>query len=132
MFFMRQLLLIILVAFSTVAIAQPSVEKAREEFTSIKMLPATPVKDQARTGTCWCFSTTSLLESQCMRNNKQELNLSEMFTVRNIYIEKAKNFVLRQCKAQFGQGGLGHDVIRAVSLYGTVPDSVYSGLKPGQ
>jgi bleomycin hydrolase len=129
---MRKLFLIVLAGISSFAFAQPAADNPKEEFTSIKILAATAVKNQANTGTCWCFSTTSLLESQCMKNNKQELDLSEMFTVRNIYIEKAKNYVLRQGKAQFGQGGLGHDVIRSISLYGEVPDSIYSGLKPGQ
>lgn len=130
---MRKLFLVVFVSTGCFAFAQPSPENLKkEEFTSIKLLPATPVKNQANTGTCWCFSMTSLLESQCIKNNKQELDLSEMFTVRNIYIEKAKNFILRQGKAQFGQGGLGHDVITSVSLYGAVPDSIYSGLKPGK
>ncbi|HMD01113.1 MAG TPA: C1 family peptidase, partial [Ferruginibacter sp.] len=43
-----------------------------------------------------------------------------------------KNYILRQGHAQFGEGGLGHDLIRAISLYGAVPESVYSGLKPDQ
>ncbi len=129
---MRKLFLITLVLISSFVFAQPSAENSREEFTAIKLLPATSVKNQANTGTCWCFSTTSLVESQCIKNIKQELDLSEMFTVRNIYIEKARNYILRQGKTQFGQGGLGHDAIRAISLYGAVPDSIYSGLKPGQ
>lgn len=129
---MRKLFLIVLVSITSFAFAQPSADNPKEEFTAVKILPATPVKNQAMTGTCWCFSTTSLVESQCMKNVKQELDLSEMFTVRNIYIEKARNYILRQGKTQFGQGGLGHDAIRAISLYGAVPDSVYSGLKPGE
>ncbi|MDP4261915.1 MAG: C1 family peptidase [Bacteroidota bacterium] len=129
---MRKLFLVILSGISSFVFAQPSAPNVKEDFTAIKILPATPVKNQAMTGTCWCFSTTSLVESQCMKNTKEEVDLSEMFTVRNIYIEKARNYILRQGKAQFGEGGLGHDLIRAISLYGAVPDSVYSGLKPGQ
>jgi len=129
---MRKLFFIVLLGFSLIASSQPAADISNEQFTSIKVLPATPVKNQAMTGTCWCFSTTSLVESECMKNVKQELDLSEMYTVRNIYIEKAKNYVLRQGKAQFGEGGLGHDLIRSIGLYGAVPDSVYSGLKPGQ
>src|ERR1051325_6703056 len=98
------------------------------QFFSVKTLKATPVKDQAMTGTCWCFATTSLLESEEIRKNKTEVDLSEMFTVRNIYIEKAKNYVLRGGKAQFGEGGLGHDEIRAAALYGAVPETEYTGL----
>ncbi len=129
---MRKLFVIIVLAISVLSSAQPPVDNFREEFTSVKLLPATPVKNQAMTGTCWCFSTTSLVESECMKNVKGELDLSEMYTVRNIYIEKARNYVLRQGKAQFGEGGLGHDMIRATAIYGAVPDSVYTGLKPGQ
>jgi bleomycin hydrolase len=55
-----------------------------------------------------------------------------MFTVRNIYVEKAKNYILRQGHAQFGEGGLSHDMIRAVGTYGAIPLSVYSGLVNGQ
>ena len=95
------------------------------------MLAATPVKNQAMTGTCWCFSTTSLVESQCLKNKLGEMDLSEMFVVRNIYIEKAKNYILRQGHAQFSEGGLGHDMIRATALYGALPETDYSGLLPG-
>ncbi len=101
-------------------------------FQIEKTIPATPVKNQAMTGTCWCFSTTSLVESQCLKNNLGEFDISEMYEVRNIYMEKAHNYVLRQGHAQFGEGGLGHDLIRAIATYGAMPESVYSGLKPGQ
>jgi bleomycin hydrolase len=104
----------------------------KPEFFDIKTVKATPVKNQAMTGTCWCFSTTSLLESEEIRKDKQEIDLSEMFTVRNIYIEKAKNYILRQGHTQFGEGGLSHDMIRAVETYGAIPEIVYSGLVNGQ
>jgi bleomycin hydrolase len=102
------------------------------QFFDIKTLKATPVKNQSMTGTCWCFATTSLVESEGIRKDKKEFELSEMFTVRNIYIEKAKNYILRGGKAQFGEGGLGHDEIRAVGMYGAIPLSEYSGLVNGQ
>ena len=101
-------------------------------FTIIRNNDATSVKNQAMTGTCWCFSTTSLVESQCIKGNLGTFDLSEMFTVRNIYLEKARNYILRQGHAQFGEGGLGHDMIRAIANYGAVPETVYSGLKPDQ
>lgn len=97
-----------------------------------KQLPATAVKNQGVTGTCWSFSTTAMLESECLRKNGGELDLSEMFTVRNIYLEKAENYVRRQGKAQFDEGGLGHDVLHAIRTYGAMPEAAYSGLKPGQ
>lgn len=101
-------------------------------FTIEKNNAATAVKNQANTGTCWSFSTTALLESQLMKNNNGIFDLSEMFTVRNMYLEKAKNYMLRQGHTQFSEGGLGHDVIRSVARYGAMPESVYTGLLPGQ
>lgn len=101
-------------------------------MTAVKINPATSIKNQARTGTCWSFSTTSLVESENMRKSVGDFNISEMYTVREMYIEKAKNYLLRQGKAQFGQGGLGHDVIRAIAKYGAVPESAYTGLVNGE
>jgi len=102
------------------------------QFFNVKTLKATPVKNQSMTGTCWCFATTSLVESEEIRKDKQEIDLSEMYTVRNIYIDKAKNYVLRGGKAQFGEGGLGHDEIRAAATYGAIPLTEYSGLINGE
>jgi bleomycin hydrolase len=93
---------------------------------------ATTVKNQQSTGTCWAFSTTALLESQLLKSNTGNFDLSEMYTVRNIYLEKAKNYILRQGNTQFGEGGLGHDVIRSISKYGAMPESIYSGHRPGE
>ena len=112
--------------------AQEAVTLSRPEFLDIKTVKATSVKNQAMTGTCWCFSTTSLVESDEIRKDKQEIDLSEMYTVRNIYIEKAKNYILRQGHAQFGEGGLGHDMIRSTANYGAIPLSAYTGLVNGQ
>lgn len=105
---------------------------AEKGFIIEKNNAATAVKNQANTGTCWSFSTTALLESQLLKSSGINYDLSEMFTVRNIYIEKAKNYILRQGHTQFGEGGLGHDLIRAIAKYGAMPESVYSGLKSGE
>jgi bleomycin hydrolase len=131
---MQKALLMGCLALSMVtAIAQPSTQSMMDNgFTVVKSVPATPVKNQAMTGTCWCFSATSLVESQCLKNNLGEMDISEMFIVRNIYIEKAKNYVLRQGRAQFSEGGLGHDLVRGIATYGAIPESVYSGLKQGR
>lgn len=101
-------------------------------LVTLKKSVYTPVKNQAATGTCWSFSTVSLIESQSMKAGLGEFDLSEMYIARNIYIEKARNYILRQGAAQFGEGGLGHDVIRAMDRYGAMPESVYSGLPLGK
>jgi bleomycin hydrolase len=117
---------------ATILFAQTSALLKGPQFFDVKILKATPVKNQAMTGTCWCFATTSLVESEEIRKDKNQVDLSEMFTVRNMYIEKAKNYILRGGKAQFGEGGLGHDEIHAVANYGAVPLTEYTGLLNGQ
>jgi bleomycin hydrolase len=113
-------------------VAQKDDDNGSKYFISQKVVAATPVKDQANTGTCWSFSTTSLFESQCIKLGIGEIDLSEMFTVRNIYLEKAKNYLMRQGLAQFGEGGLGHDPVRAIASYGAMPEAAYTGLQKGQ
>lgn len=98
-------------------------------FKVEKSCEATAVKNQGRTGTCWSFSTTSFLESELLRQGKQSTDLSEMFTVRNIYLEKAENYVRRHGTVNFSQGSLAHDVYRSYKKYGAMPESVYSGKK---
>jgi bleomycin hydrolase len=98
-------------------------------FKEYKRHAATPVKSQDQTGTCWAFSTASFLESEVLRLGKGEVNLSEMFVVRNIYRLKCENYVRRQGHAQFGEGGLAHDLLLAVKRFGIVPESVYPGRK---
>lgn len=99
-------------------------------FTDNIDLQTTPVISQGVTGTCWSFSTSSFLESEITRLTGNEVDLSEMYTVRNTYPQKAENYVMRQGKAQFSEGGLAHDVINSVASYGLVPNDAYTGLAP--
>lgn len=98
------------------------------EFQDITNIPCTPVISQDVTGTCWSYATSSFLESEIVRITGKQIDLSEMYNVRNTYIDKAENYVMRQGKAQFSQGGLAHDVINSVEKYGLVPDAVFTGL----
>lgn len=101
------------------------------QFTSEIDLEASPVISQGRTGTCWSFSSTSFLESEIQRITGKDIDLSEMYTVRHTYPKKAENYVMRQGKAQFSEGGLAHDVINAVASNGLVPQQAYTGLSAG-
>lgn len=105
---------------------------AQYQFEMLKEADCTSVKNQSNTGTCWSFATCSFLESELKRIGKGDLDLSEMFIVRNIYKDKAYNYVMRQGNAAFGQGSLSHDFVKTVAKHGVVPEEVYSGLIKGQ
>ncbi len=100
-------------------------------FTKVKNLEATAVQDQSSTGTCWSFSALSFFESELLRMGKGSHNLSEMFVVRNSYIDKADKYVRMHGKSNFGQGGAFHDIPYVIKNYGIVPEEVYSGLNYG-
>jgi bleomycin hydrolase len=111
----------------------PVVTLGDYQFTIKHALACTPVTAQGSTGTCWSFSTNSFLESELIRQGYPAIRLSEMYAVRNIYRDKAMNFVLRQGKANFGEGALAHDYINAAARYGVMPNDVYSGKQsPGE
>ncbi len=97
-------------------------------FTTVIDIEASSVKSQDRTGTCWSFSTSSFIESEIYRNTGKMIDISEMYTVRSTYPKKTWNYVMRQGRTQFGEGGLGHDVINALASDGLVPESEFSGL----
>ena len=101
-------------------------------FSDVYNVACTNVKSQGRTGTCWSFSTASFLESEVMKNGKGTADFSEMFVVRNIYLDKAKNYVLRQGKANFSQGSLAHDLMNIATNQGMVPEEVFSGLSENE
>ena len=105
-----------------------SVSAQKYEFQTIKDIDAEPVISQGNTGTCWSFSSTSFLEAEIIRTTGKKIDLSEMYNVRHTYPKKAWNYVMRQGKAQFGEGGLNHDVINSARMAGMVPQSVYPGL----
>jgi aminopeptidase C len=113
------------------AVSQQTKTEEGYKFTTVVDLKATPVKNQAATGTCWCFATTSFIESELLRMGKGEYDLSEMFVVRQNYIDRLKDNYLRRGIGNLGPGSLAHDWMRVFTEYGIVPDEVYPGLNYG-
>ncbi|MBC8616818.1 aminopeptidase [Parabacteroides faecis] len=98
------------------------------QFTEVVTVPATPVKNQAATGTCWCFATTSFMESELLRMGKGEYDLSEMFIVRQKYMNQLQDNYLRRGEGNIGQGSLSHTFKNAYRQVGIVPEEVYKGI----
>jgi len=117
---------------SVTAQEEESKDSIGYEFTILKELPVTSVKNQYRSGTCWSFSSLSFVEAELLRMDKGEYDLSEMFVVRHSYADKAKKYVRFHGDLNFGGGGAFHDVVYVIKEYGIVPEEVYSGLEIGE
>ena len=103
--------------------------KSKDEFTSY--WHNDPVS-QGRTGTCWCFSTTSYFESEIYRLHQKKVKLSEKYSVYWEYVEKAKRYIKQRGDSAFEEGSEANAVPRIWKMYGIVPAEVYTGLMPGQ
>lgn len=101
------------------------------EWEVVADIEATPVKNQGASGTCWSYATTSFVESEMIRMGKTPIDLSEMFTVRKVYEDKAEKYVRLHGYLNFAQGGALPDVMYVINKYGAVPQEAYNGLNYG-
>jgi len=92
----------------------------------------TPPIRQDTTGTCWCFSATSFLESELHRLDRGDVELSRMYTVYWEYVEKVRRFVREKGNSLVAEGSQQNAVIERMKQYGAVRRSDYNGLLPGQ
>lgn len=106
-------------------------DKKEYQFTLVKENPVTSVKDQNRSGTCWAYSALSFIESEILKAGKGEYDLSEMWIVRNAYMEKAERYIRFHGSATFAEGGAFQDIPYIIKKYGIVPEEVYRGLNYG-
>ncbi len=98
------------------------------QFTTVVSQKVTPVKNQASTGTCWSFATTSFMEAELLRMGKGEYDLSEMFIVRQKYMNQLEDNYLRRGRGTVNQGSLSNAWKNAFNQVGIVPEEVYSGI----
>lgn len=103
--------------------------KTVSEFTKVWHQP--PVC-QGLSGMCWCFSTTSFLESEAWRLTKREVRLSALHTVYWEHVEKAKGWVKSRGTSVYGEGSQPAAVLRALRVHGAVPADAYTGLLEGR
>lgn len=108
-------------------------EKSKDLYTfkTIIDLENTSIKNQGSSGTCWSYSANSFIESEMIRMGKKPVEISQLFTARNAYVEKGKMYVRMHGAVTLGEGGAFHDVMNMYRQYGAVPQSVYSGLNYG-
>ncbi len=136
--FMKKIIVsaIALTSILSVSAADPakqekdSVEQIK--FTDIISLPVTSVKNQSKSGTCWCFAGTSFFENEIRKATGDSLDLSEMYSVRHCYADKADKFVRTYGNINFAAGGSVLDVPYVWQNYGAVPEEVYQGLNYGE
>lgn len=107
-------------------------EKEGYQFETIVDLPATSVKDQHRSGTCWSFAGVSFLESEMMRMGRDPVDFSEMFIVYHCYADKAEKYARLHGHLNLSPGGAFHDVLYVLRNYGAIPESAYEGLSYGE
>lgn len=108
-------------------------DNSKSGFTFIEVinLGNTSIKNQGSSGTCWSYSGNSFLESEMIRMGKKPVEISQIYTARNTYLDKARTYVRLHGGLSLGEGGQFHDVLNSFRKYGTMPQSAYTGLHYG-
>ena len=138
---MKKILLSAALAAVSLALAAQSrpaapVSPSDYQFTTVKENPVTSVKNQHRSGTCWCFSTLSFLESEVIKAKGIKdpalyPDFSEMFVVRRSYYDRAIKYVRLNGHLNYSVGSDFGDAIEVIKTYGIIDQNSYSGLQYG-
>ena len=118
-------------ALAVISTASFAENGPKYKFTTIKENPVTSIKNQYRSGTCWCYSALSFIESEILRTKGVETDLSEMFVVGRSYHDRAVKYVRLDGHLNFAAGSSFGDVLHVIDDYGIIPQSVYSGFNYG-
>ncbi|MBO5180595.1 MAG: aminopeptidase [Paraprevotella sp.] len=121
----KNLLTVLCAMLALNTFAQETKEEPKKEegfeFTVVKENPITSIKNQNQSGTCWCFSTLSFIESELLRMKKGEHDLCEMFVVHKTMEDRAAQTVRTHGDVSYSQGGSFYDVIYCLDKYGICP-----------
>ncbi|MBP5772407.1 MAG: aminopeptidase [Bacteroidaceae bacterium] len=132
---MKKILSIALLAVFCASGIQAKPAKKKEapsnkpQFTIVKQLPVTSVKNQNRSGTCWAYSTLSFFESEILKATGKSYDLAEMFVCNKDYMERADVTVRMHGDCDFSQGGSAGDVLLIIKNHGIIPEDAMA--KPG-
>ena len=116
---------------AVLAIACTALSAQEYEFTTVKENPVTSIKNQYHSGTCWCFSALSFIESEILRTKGVEVDLSEMFVVGKSYRDRAVKYVRLDGHLNFAAGSSFGDVLHVINDYGIVPQEAMPGFNYG-
>ena len=116
---------------AVLALAATAATAQDYQFTTVKENPITSIKNQYRSGTCWCFSALSFVESEILRTKGIEVDLSEMFVVGKSYRDRAIKYVRLDGHLNFAAGSSFGDVLHVLDDYGIVPQTEMPGLNYG-
>lgn len=97
-----------------------------------KTVWSNPTISQGNAGTCWSFSTTSFYESEVLRLQGKNVQISDIYSPYCEYIEKARRFIEKRGKSEFSEGSEGNALARIMKMYGAVPEEAYTGLIDGR
>ena len=125
---LRFILATALISVSSAVFAQTTPDY---EFTVVKENPITSIKKQYRSGTCWCFSALSFIESEILREKGDTVDLSEMFVVGKSYRDRAVKYVRLDGHLNFSPGSSFGDVLHVIDDYGIVPQEAMTGMNYG-
>lgn len=131
------LVIALIIAMPTSLFAQKKGKKeAKDErvyqITDEVVVPHTSVKNQAQSGTCWCFAGIGMVEAEILRKYNVDIDLSEMYLVRWAYTQKFEKFVRMQGTCNFSPGGEVFDVLYAIENQGMMTEDAYNGLVLGE
>ena len=122
---MKKTLIIALLALMGLGAQAQEAEQKKDNkpvFTVIKENPITSMKDQNRSGTCWCYSTLSYFEAEILKATGKTYDLCESFVENKTYMDRAIQVVRYHGDCQFAQGGSAEDVLATLKQYGICPE----------
>lgn len=122
-------LALLLLALHVSAQQKDEQNDAAFRFTTLKANPITPVKNQYKSGTCWCYATLGYFESEILRATGKTYDLSEMFVANKNYLDEAIFHTRMHGESRFSEGGSCDDALEMIKAHGVCPESVMA--KPG-